>query len=93
VSAASEEKAPARETVPSDEELLARVQGEVHVAEHTPNVIDFWQRWLEFLDEHLHILRNGNGKMLFNGERAKSRRIDGYSNLASYFSIRQFVSG
>lgn len=48
-------------------------QGEGHVLTQTPNVIDFWKRRLEFLAEHLDLVYDAKGAVLFDGPRAKSR--------------------
>ena len=39
----------------------------------TPNVIDFWKRRLEFLAEHLDLVYDAKGAVLFDGGKAKSR--------------------
>ena len=48
-------------------------QGEGHVLTQTPNVIDFWHRRLEFLAEHLDLVYDAKGAVLFDGAKAKSR--------------------
>jgi dipeptidyl aminopeptidase/acylaminoacyl peptidase len=47
---------------------------ESHVLSSTPNVIDFWQRRLEFLAEHLNIAIDAQGSVVFNGDSAKSAK-------------------
>ncbi|HUP43696.1 MAG TPA: prolyl oligopeptidase family serine peptidase, partial [Thermoanaerobaculia bacterium] len=48
-------------------------EGEEHVITRKPNVIDFWQRRLEFLDQHLDLTRDERGRVIFDGERARPR--------------------
>jgi dipeptidyl aminopeptidase/acylaminoacyl peptidase len=48
-------------------------EDEGHVITRRPNVIDFWQRRLEFLDRHLDLARDARGRMVFDGERARPR--------------------
>jgi dipeptidyl aminopeptidase/acylaminoacyl peptidase len=40
-------------------------ENEDHVIERPENVIDFWQRRLEFLDQHLGVQRDRQGRMVF----------------------------
>ncbi|MEO6595612.1 MAG: prolyl oligopeptidase family serine peptidase [Planctomycetota bacterium] len=49
-------------------------ENEGHVITRRANVLDFWRRRLEFLDEHLDIARDDEGQVLFDGDRVKSRR-------------------
>jgi dipeptidyl aminopeptidase/acylaminoacyl peptidase len=49
-------------------------EGEGHVITQTPNVLDFWKRRLDFLAEHLDLTLDGSGRIVFDGERAKSRK-------------------
>lgn len=49
-------------------------QGEGHVITRKPNVIDFWKRRLDFLAEHLDVVRDDRGAIVFDGNRARSRR-------------------
>jgi hypothetical protein len=48
-------------------------QGEGHVLTQMPNVIDFWKRRLEFLAEHLDLVYDAKGAVVFDGLKAKSR--------------------
>ncbi len=48
-------------------------QSEGHVLTQTPNVIDFWKRRLEFLAEHLDLVYDAKGAVVFDGAKAKSR--------------------
>lgn len=48
-------------------------EDEGHVITRKPNVIDFWQRRLEFLDEHLDLTRDESGRVVFDGDRARPR--------------------
>jgi dipeptidyl aminopeptidase/acylaminoacyl peptidase len=48
-------------------------QGEGHVLTQTPNVIDFWKRRLDFLAEHLDLVYDAKGAVVFEGPKAKSR--------------------
>ncbi len=52
-------------------------EGEGHVIQRKPNVIDFWNRRLEFLAEHLDLTLDEKGGIVFEGDRAKSRKSDG----------------
>lgn len=47
-------------------------QGEDHVISRRPNVIDFWQRRLAFLAQHLDLAVDSSGAVLFEGGRAKA---------------------
>jgi dipeptidyl aminopeptidase/acylaminoacyl peptidase len=49
-------------------------ENEGHVISRRANVLDFWKRRLEFLDEHLDIARDAAGRILFEGDCAKSRK-------------------
>ncbi|HKE25557.1 MAG TPA: prolyl oligopeptidase family serine peptidase [Bryobacteraceae bacterium] len=42
-------------------------KNEGHVISRKQDVIDFWQRRLEYLDEHLHVSRARDGSMLVQG--------------------------
>jgi dipeptidyl aminopeptidase/acylaminoacyl peptidase len=48
-------------------------ENEGHVITRKPNVLDFWKRRLEFLDKHLDVTRDAEGRMIFSGERTQSR--------------------
>ena len=47
-------------------------ENEEHVISQKPNVIDFWNRRLEFLDEHLDITRDAKGLIDYKGEKKYS---------------------
>ncbi len=49
---------------------------EGHVLTSKPNVIDFWQRRLDFLAEHLNLTTDAKGTIVFDGDRAKPARSD-----------------
>ena len=49
-------------------------EGEGHVITQKPNVLDFWKRRLEFLAEHLDLTLDDSGCVVFDGDRAKSRK-------------------
>jgi dipeptidyl aminopeptidase/acylaminoacyl peptidase len=49
-------------------------EGEGHVLTQRPNVLDFWNRRLDFLADNLDLTRDGKGKVVFEGGRAKSRK-------------------
>jgi dipeptidyl aminopeptidase/acylaminoacyl peptidase len=49
-------------------------KGEGHVITQAPNVIDFWNRRLDFLREHLDLVYDDRGAIIFDLERARSRR-------------------
>ncbi len=49
-------------------------EGEGHVITQRPNVLDFWKRRLDFLAEHLDVTVDEKGKVVFEGDRAKSRK-------------------
>lgn len=49
-------------------------ENEGHVITRTPNVLDFWTRRLDFLAEHLDIVTDSRGMIVFKEERARSRR-------------------
>ena len=46
-------------------------EGEGHVITRKPNVLDFWQRRLEFLAEHLGLNVDSKGAVLFDAGRAR----------------------
>ena len=48
-------------------------KGEGHVITQAPNVIDFWNRRLDFFREHLDLVYDDKGAIVFDGERARSR--------------------
>jgi len=48
-------------------------ENEGHVISRKANVLDFWRRRLEFLDEQLDIARDDRGRIVIEHERAKSR--------------------
>jgi hypothetical protein len=47
-------------------------EGEGHVITQRPNVIDFWNRRLDFLAKNLDLTRDAKGGVVFEGDRAKS---------------------
>jgi dipeptidyl aminopeptidase/acylaminoacyl peptidase len=49
-------------------------QGEGHVITQRPNVLDFWNRRLDFLATHLDLSLDRQGKIVLEGERAKSSK-------------------
>jgi dipeptidyl aminopeptidase/acylaminoacyl peptidase len=49
-------------------------ENEGHVITQRPNVIDFWNRRMDFLAEHLDLSRDGKGAVLFEGDKAKSQK-------------------
>lgn len=49
---------------------------EGHVLSAKPNVIDFWQRRLEFLAEHMNLATNAQGAILFDGDHAKPAKAE-----------------
>jgi len=49
-------------------------ENEGHVITRQPNVLDFWQRRLEFLAERLNLTLDEQGGIVFEGDSAKSRR-------------------
>jgi dipeptidyl aminopeptidase/acylaminoacyl peptidase len=51
-------------------------QGEGHVISQKPNVLDFWNRRLEFLAERLDVTLDERGAIVFDGERARSRNAE-----------------
>ena len=46
-------------------------QGEGHVLTQRPNVLDFWERRLDFLAQNLNVARDAKGAVAFAGDRAK----------------------
>ena len=48
-------------------------ENEGHVISRKANVLDFWKRRIEFLDEHLDITRDDRGRLILQDGRAKSR--------------------
>ena len=48
-------------------------EGEGHVLTTKPNLIAFWTRLFEFLDENLNLSRDDKGRLLFDGALAKPR--------------------
>ncbi len=48
-------------------------RNEGHVFDHKADVIDFWHRRVEFLDEYLHISRDSNGNAIFDGDHARTQ--------------------
>jgi dipeptidyl aminopeptidase/acylaminoacyl peptidase len=56
-------------------------ENEDHEISRAPNVIDFWQRRIDFYDQHLDVARDEQGRMLFEGEHAKSRQPGGPASL------------
>ncbi len=49
-------------------------EGEGHVITQRANVLDFWKRRLDFLAEHLDLTVDEKAKVVFEGDRAKSRK-------------------
>jgi dipeptidyl aminopeptidase/acylaminoacyl peptidase len=49
-------------------------EAEGHVISQRPNVLDFWNRRLDFLADNLDLVRDEKGKVVFDGGRAKSRK-------------------
>lgn len=49
-------------------------QGEGHVITQSANVLDFWKRRLDFLAEQLDLVLDDKGGIVFDGNRARSRR-------------------
>jgi dipeptidyl aminopeptidase/acylaminoacyl peptidase len=49
-------------------------RGEGHVLTQRPNVMDFWNRQLSFLQETLDLVYDEEGKVVFDGARARSSR-------------------
>jgi dipeptidyl aminopeptidase/acylaminoacyl peptidase len=49
-------------------------EGEGHVITQRPNVLDFWNRRLDFLATHLDLSLDRQGRIVFDGERAKSSK-------------------
>jgi hypothetical protein len=41
-----------------------------------PNVIDFWQRRLDFLAEHLNLATDANGAVVLDGDHAKPAKAE-----------------
>jgi dipeptidyl aminopeptidase/acylaminoacyl peptidase len=48
-------------------------ENEGHVLMAKKDILDFWQRRLEFLAEHLNLTLDANGGIIFEGDRAKAR--------------------
>jgi len=48
-------------------------QAEGHALTRAPNVQDFWQRRLAFFAEHLDLMYDASGAIIYDGERARSR--------------------
>jgi dipeptidyl aminopeptidase/acylaminoacyl peptidase len=48
-------------------------ENEGHVLTSKPNVLDFWNRRLDFLAEHLNLEVDANGGVVFEGDRPKDR--------------------
>jgi hypothetical protein len=46
---------------------------EGHVLAGKFHVVDFWQRRLEFLAEHLNLNVDSKGAVIFDGEKARPR--------------------
>ena len=46
-------------------------ENEGHVLSSKPDVLDFWRRRLDFLAEHLRLVLDPNGGIVFDGDRAK----------------------
>ena len=49
---------------------------EGHVLASKPNVLDFWQRRLDFLAEHLNLTTDAKGAIVFEGGQAKFAKPD-----------------
>jgi dipeptidyl aminopeptidase/acylaminoacyl peptidase len=62
--------------IPSDAVFvgLQIYEHEGHVLTRRANVLDFWERRLEFLAQHLDVRLDEKGAVVYEGERAKSRR-------------------
>jgi dipeptidyl aminopeptidase/acylaminoacyl peptidase len=57
-----------------DKEVEYRVyESEGHVLMAKKDILDFWQRRLDFLAEHLNVALDANGGVIFEGDRAKAR--------------------
>lgn len=52
-------------------------EGEGHVITRKPNVLDFWQRRLEFLAEHLDVKVDSKGGVIFDAGRARAASVEG----------------
>ena len=52
-------------------------ENEGHVIARKANVLDFWKRRIEFLDEHLDITRDDRGRLILQDGRAKGRARTG----------------
>jgi prolyl oligopeptidase family protein len=48
-------------------------ENEGHVISRKANVLDFWKRRIEFLDEYLDITRDDRGRLILQDGRAKGR--------------------
>jgi dipeptidyl aminopeptidase/acylaminoacyl peptidase len=48
-------------------------ENEGHVITQRPNVLDFWQRRLDFLAEHLNVATDAQGSILFDNDKAMPR--------------------
>lgn len=55
------------------EAILLRYYGEGHWLSGYSNTLDFWQRRLEFLTRHLDLATDGQGAVVFDGDRARAR--------------------
>jgi dipeptidyl aminopeptidase/acylaminoacyl peptidase len=49
-------------------------ENEEHVISQKPNVLDFWNRRLEFLDDHLDVSRDAKGLIVYEGDAVKPRK-------------------
>jgi dipeptidyl aminopeptidase/acylaminoacyl peptidase len=53
---------------------FVRYWGEGHSLQSPANIRDFWAQVYAWLDEHLDITRDANGRLMFEGDRVKSRQ-------------------
>lgn len=49
-------------------------QHEGHVLTEAPNILDFWQRRLDFLAEHLKLAVDSNGAVIFDGDHVRAAK-------------------
>jgi dipeptidyl aminopeptidase/acylaminoacyl peptidase len=52
---------------------LVKYFGDDHVLQSPANISDSWQKILSWFDEHCDITRDAEGRLVFAGERVKSR--------------------
>ena len=53
--------------------LFVRYWGEGHVIGSPANIRDMWWRITQWLDQHLDIARDAEGKVIMDGNRVRSR--------------------